>query len=41
MIIKSMIIIGLVVFLYLVVDCQQMSDKKRKEFGLGPKGQGR
>lgn len=27
--------------IYLLVDAGQMSDKERKELGLGPKGQGR
>lgn len=38
-----LILVGIVMaaLLYLAVDVQQMSDQKRKEYGLGPKGQGR
>lgn len=41
MIIKLVVIVVVAALLYLSVDIQQMSDEKRKEFGLGPKGQGK
>lgn len=37
----TIVCLGMLIALYRLLDCQNMSDKEREKWGLGPLGQGR